>query len=227
MEEFVNGRLCRQYGECGGCKSQDVAYAEQLEVKRAAMAEWFGESWAGEIPVHGSPVLWHYRNKVEFSFGRMQYPEPPPKDFVRDSVLGFKKGGRWYHTLDIEDCLIGPPRAGELLAAIREWMRANDIRSWFDRADDGILRWLMLREGRGTGERMVVLTTKSGDLDEAGFVEVVKKAWPATTIVRGITDRATDTSFTEDLTTLDGPGTIRETLNIPGCPKELSFDSRA
>ncbi|MEK7792897.1 MAG: hypothetical protein AAB353_00130, partial [Candidatus Hydrogenedentota bacterium] len=105
--------LCPHFGECGGCASQDVPYAEQLARKQRLLEEMFREFWPGEIPVAASPSVWHYRNKVDFNFARKRYDEPPPPGTKRDTVLGFNRKGKWYWPLDIENCLIAPARADE------------------------------------------------------------------------------------------------------------------
>lgn len=81
---------CPHYGECGGCKSQDVAYPAQVAAKSAALEALFAEYWDAPVVVTPSPVIWNYRNKIDPAFNRMRYPEPPPKDFVRETVLDRK-----------------------------------------------------------------------------------------------------------------------------------------
>ncbi len=123
-------QLCPHWGECGGCQMQDVPYPEQVAHKETVLRELFAPFWDAPIPVTPSPVVWHYRNKVDPTFARMQYDEPPPKDFVRDSVLGFKKKGRWFWPLDIQDCLIGPEAMADLMAAMRVWMRDQGLHAF-------------------------------------------------------------------------------------------------
>ncbi len=215
--------ICKHFGDCGGCKTQDRAYSEQLADKEATLQELFGEYWSGPIPVAASPLISHYRNKVDFNFGRKRYDEAPPKDFVRESVLGFKK--RWYWPIEIHECLIGPKGVGELLASVRGWMERQQLRAFDSRTMDGFLRVLLVREAERTGERMVVLITTDGDFDKASFVEAVLSVYPADSIQRGVFRGLADVTFGEDMEVLYGKADINEKLHLatPDGDRELQF----
>jgi 23S rRNA (uracil1939-C5)-methyltransferase len=217
--------LCRHFGECGGCQSQDMPYEEQLAAKEAMLRELFQEHWDGPIPVEASPVIWHYRNKVDPAFGRKFYPEPPPKDFVRETVLGFKRPGRWYDPLEIEECLIGPDGMGELMGAVRSWLREQGLQGYNNRNKQGFLRVLLVRDGKRTGERMVVLVTSDGEFDKASFVEAVQGVFPCTSIHRAIYRGAADLAAADEIELLHGEPTIDEKLCIPDgdAPRDLTF----
>lgn len=206
---------CPHFGDCGGCKSQDVAYSQQLAAKSVLLGALFADFWTAPIDVTPSPVIWNYRNKIDPSFARMRYPEPPPKDFIRDTVLGFKKKGQWYWPLDIDECHIGPEGASALLRATREWYRANDIRAWDSRSKDGILRYLLVRDGKRSGEKMVVLITHEGELDCGPFVELAQSVYGATSVYRGIFTGKSDVATAERLDVLAGEPYITEELHVP------------
>lgn len=206
---------CPHFGECGGCQSQDIAYAEQLRLKQAALGDLFAGSWTGPIPITPSPQVWHYRNKVDPNFAPMRYDEPPPKGFQRDSVLGFKKKGRWYWPLDIQECYIGPEGLGALLDAARRWARSRAYSAFDSRTGEGFLRTLLVREGKRSGERMVVLLTRSGELDRDGFVAAVNEVFPATSIQHGINERKADVTEAEAIEVISGNECITEVLEIP------------
>jgi len=206
---------CPHFGECGGCKTQDIAYAAQVAAKSAALGELFADFWTAPVPVTPSPVIWNYRNKIDPAFDRMRYPEPPPKDFVRETVLGFKKKGQWYWPLNIEECHIGPEGAGALLRATRAWYQANDIRAWDNRTKDGVLRYLLVRDGKRTGEKMVVLITHEGAVDCAPFVDLARESFGATSIYRGYFTGRSDVATAERLELLAGDAHITETLHLP------------
>jgi len=214
---------CRHFGDCGGCQSQDVAYGDQCAAKAEMLAELFATYTASTPDVVPSPVLWHYRNKVDPGFAPKQYETPPPKDFERDTVLGFKRRGQWFWPLEIEECLIGPEGLDRLLPAVRAWYREKGHRAYDSRKDTGMLRNLLVRDGKRTGERMVVLLTCPGPLDLGGFVDAVLEAYPADSIYRGINGGKAEVAIAEELELLHGAPHITETLEVPGCPGPLSF----
>ena len=73
-----------------------------------------------------------------------------------------------------------------------------------------------MREGKRTGERMVVLITTPGDEPYEGFVEAIQRAWPAHSIQHGTSDSRADTSLCSDLRVLHGNAFIREELHLGG-----------
>ncbi|HNT86248.1 MAG TPA: 23S rRNA (uracil(1939)-C(5))-methyltransferase RlmD [Candidatus Hydrogenedentes bacterium] len=219
------GGLCPHFGVCGGCTAQDVPYAAQAARKAAMLEALFGECWPFPIPVTPSPAVWHYRNKVDPTFARKRYDAPPPPDFVRETVLGFKQRGRWFAPLAIDECRIGPEGLDRLLAAVRGWAEARGLRAWDPRTGEGTLRALLVREGKRTGERMVVLLTRGESFDKASFVRVVLDAFPATSVQHGVHRGAADGSLPETVEVLHGPPRIRERLIVPdeAAPRELLF----
>ncbi len=226
MTESRQSSLCPYFGECGGCQMQDVPYAGQVRLKGAQLAELFAPFWDGPVEVTPSPVRWHYRNKVDPAFAPKRYDEPPPPGFERETVLGFKRKGRWFWPLDIAECRIGPEGLAELLAAVRAWYRAAGLRAFDSRTGDGFLRVLLVRDAKATGERMVALITRPGEFDAGPFVEAVRTSFRADSIYHGVFHGLADVAAADELTLLDGKPAITERLTIPdteGAPVELAF----
>lgn len=217
--------LCPHFGECGGCQSQDVAYSDQLAAKEKQLRELFGAFWHQDIPVMPSPGLWYYRNKLDFNFGRKFYPELPPKGFQRETVLGFRRKGRWYWPLDIHECRIGSPEMAGLLKAVRGWAKGKGLRAFHSRRGEGFLKILLVREGKRTGQRMVVLITRPGELDGPSFVDTVLSACPTNSVQWAIHHGLAEVAAGDEVTVLHGSSTIEERLRIPegGDVRELRF----
>ncbi len=207
---------CIHFGECGGCKTQDVPYPQQVREKEAMLGELFAPFHPGPVPVAPSPQVWHYRNKVDPAFARKRYDEKPPDDFDRETVIGFKKRGRWFWPLDIQACHIAPEGLGALLEAVRAWYRREGLQAFDDRKDAGILRALLVREGKQSGERMVVLITRDGTFDKAGFVALCRETFGADSVYRGIYRGLADVAEAEELELLWGKATIDERLYVHG-----------
>lgn len=214
---------CVHFGECGGCASQDVEYAEQLARKQAALEELFAEHWDKPIPVTPSPVTRHYRNKVDFNFALRQYEEPPPPGFERETLLGFTRPGKWYWPIDIEECLIGPEGVGELLDAVRRWYRDRGLSAYSTKTKEGFLRALLVRDGKRTSEKMVALFTSPGELDKPGFIKAVQGAMDVQSIYWGVSSGGARGVFADELHHLDGAECIHEELHVPGGGRPLRF----
>jgi 23S rRNA (uracil1939-C5)-methyltransferase len=217
--------LCPHFGECGGCQTQDVAYPEQLARKQRALETLFAEHWREPIEVLPSPIVWHYRNKVDFNFGLKHYPEPPPKGFVRETLLGFTKPGAWYNPFDVDTCLIAPEGCDALLGAMREWARGQGLAAVDSRSKTGFLRALLVREGKRTGERMAALFTSPGEFDADGFRRAVAESFPVHSLYRGTFSRSARGAFADEMELLDGAPHILETMRIPDrdAYRELTF----
>lgn len=216
---------CPHFGLCGGCASQDVDYPAQVAAKEAALRALLADHWDGPIPVTPSPVVWHYRNKVDPAFARMRYEEKPPADFVKETVLGFKRKGQWYWPLELDTCLIGPEGLAELFAAVRAWHKDAGLRAFDERSGDGILRHLLVRDAKRTGQRMVMLITTPGAPDLAGFVQAVRESFNADSIWHGVSTGSREVAQAEELHLLHGAPAIDETLHIPdgGKLRKLHF----
>jgi 23S rRNA (uracil1939-C5)-methyltransferase len=211
---------CAHFGDCGGCRLQDVPYSDQLARKSAVLEDLLGELWGRPVLVEPSPEVWHYRNKVDLSFSPMWYEQAPPPGFEREPVLGFKTRGRWYKPLEITECRIGPPDLSALLTPVRQWMETNKLTAFDSRTRKGFLRILLVRYGKRTGQRMVVLITADGPLDKASFVETVQGSWPADSIYHGVFRGLADVAAADEFELIHGAPAIEEDLRVPDGKEE-------
>ena len=143
---------CPHFGFCGGCQSQSLLYAAQMELKAGPVHAYLRslEPDLGELVCQGSPRRWFYRSKVEYSFQDNQAGE---------LVLGFNRRGRFDQVLQVDRCFIAPPLGGELLAATREWARHHGLSGWNARGLVGSLRFLLHRRSHTSGEWLAVMVT--------------------------------------------------------------------
>jgi 23S rRNA (uracil1939-C5)-methyltransferase len=144
---------CPYFGACGGCRFQDLAYEVQCESKAAqvkdALVRIAGLSEPPLEPIIPAEELYGYRNKLEYSFSRT--PEGP--------ALGFHVAGRWDELLPIERCLLTTELGNSIRAAVVEWAREEVLEAYDQREHRGYLRHLVVREGRNTGQALVLLVT--------------------------------------------------------------------
>ncbi|MDD5629929.1 MAG: 23S rRNA (uracil(1939)-C(5))-methyltransferase RlmD [Elusimicrobia bacterium] len=209
---------CPHFGSCGGCASQHLPYAEQLRLKTGQVLSALAcIAGVPEPRAHGSPDIWFYRNKMEFSFGDVY----PPQAGGPTVKLGMKPKGRWYEILDLRECFLLSPEAAPLLARVRAWAEAEHVAPYNGHRKTGFLRHLVLREGKNTGQRLVSLVTAPGEFPAESFAAAVQEAYPASTILRGVNDKLSDVAVGSRLETLRGPGHITEVLRF--ADRELEF----
>ena len=72
---------------------------------------------------------------------------------------------------------------------MRLWAREHELPAYDQRSQDGFLRHLVVREGRNTGQALVVLVTAPGSLPEESFVRAVTRFPEVRSVSWGINDR--------------------------------------
>jgi 23S rRNA (uracil1939-C5)-methyltransferase len=175
---------CVHYPACGGCRFQDLAYERQLEAKAGqvadAMARIGGFGQLELEPAVPAESIFHYRNKLEYSF-----TETP------DGVgLGLHRAGRWDEVLDLEKCWLTTDVGNAIRNAVRDWARAEGLTVYDQAMHEGYLRHLIVREGRNTGQALVVLVTAPGRLDgEERLVETLQRFPEVRSIYHAVNDR--------------------------------------
>jgi len=160
---------CAHYPVCGGCRFQDLAYEAQIEAKEAQVADALArigrlEGFVLE-PILPAGSVFHYRNKLEYSF---------KQDEGGGVALGFHKAGRWDEVLDIERCWLTTDLGNAIRNAVKAWANEQGLSAYDQETQEGYLRHLVVREGRNTGQALVVVVTAPGDLPEESFVEALK-----------------------------------------------------
>ena len=143
-----------------GAPWQVLPYERQLEVKQSQVFDALRrigklDGFALE-PIVPALSPWRYRNKLEYSFGVGPSGE---------LVCGFHAPGRWDEIVAIDDCLLASERANVAREQIVSWCRAQDLSAYDRRSGEGMLRNLVVREGRRTGALQVRLVTSQGRLD--------------------------------------------------------------
>src|SRR5438128_7530588 len=139
---------CPYFGRCGGCRLQHLAYSAQLASKAKQVAdclERLGGLGSFAIrPIVPAPEVYGYRNKAEFTVAGT----------AGEPVIGVHDADRYDSVLDIERCLLQSDSLNALLDETRQDARARRLSIYDQRTGEGLLRFLMLREGRRTGEAM-------------------------------------------------------------------------
>jgi 23S rRNA (uracil1939-C5)-methyltransferase len=164
---------CAHYPACGGCRFQDLAYGAQLDAKAQqvadALARIGGFSDLELEEALRAASTFHYRNKLEYSFTALPGGEVG---------LGFHRAGRWDEVLDVERCWLTTDLGNGIREAVKAWARAEGLPAYDQERQDGYLRHLVVREGRNTGQALVVLVTAPGDLVGAAQLVEALRAFP-------------------------------------------------
>ena len=76
-----------------------------------------------------------------------------------EPILGFHARGRWDLIVDVEDCLLASEAGNAARNEVREWARMETVPPYDARSHEGVLRNLVVREGRRTGQIQTRLVT--------------------------------------------------------------------
>jgi 23S rRNA (uracil1939-C5)-methyltransferase len=139
---------------CPGAPWQGLPYERQLAIKSEQVAEALkriGELEGFELEeIVGAEQQWRYRNKLEYSFGASPDGE---------LALGFHARGRWDLIVDVDDCQLASEAGNAARNKVRGWAGLESIAPYDSRSREGVLRNLVVREGRRTGQLQTRLVT--------------------------------------------------------------------
>jgi 23S rRNA (uracil1939-C5)-methyltransferase len=147
---------CVHEGEpCPGAPWQGLPYESQLTHKREQVEDALrriGDLDGFELEeIVAAEEQWRYRNKLEYSFGERE----------GETTLGFHARGRWDEIVGVEDCLLASEPGNEARNEVREWARREAIPAYDKRTREGVLRNLVVREGRRSGQIQTRLVTSA------------------------------------------------------------------
>ncbi len=148
-----------------GAPWQVLAYERQLEVKQEQVKDALRrigrlESFSLE-PIVPADSTWRYRNKLEYSFGT---------DAAGELVCGFHAPGSWSEIVAIDDCLLASEAANRARVQVVDWCREQGLSVYDRHSGQGLLRNLVVREGRRSGALQVRLVTSAGTLDRGALI---------------------------------------------------------
>ena len=156
--ERIADRCLHDSEPCPGAPWQGLAYERQLAHKQAQVTEALerlGGLTGFELdPIETAVEQWRYRNKLEYSFGERG----------GELALGFHRRGSWHEVVDVDDCLLASNRNNRARNEVRDWARREGLSAYDRRAGAGVLRNLVVREGRRTGQVQTRLVTSAAEI---------------------------------------------------------------
>jgi 23S rRNA (uracil1939-C5)-methyltransferase len=148
-----------------GAPWQGLPYERQLQVKHDQVDEALrriGHLDGYQLePIVPAIEQWRYRNKLEYSFGA---------DPAGRLICGFHAPGRWDEIVEIEDCLLASEDGNAARDRVVRWCRSEGLTPYDRRTGEGLLRNLVVREGRRTGQIQIVVSATEDDLDRESLI---------------------------------------------------------
>ena len=188
-----------------GAPWQVLPYERQLEEKQTQVREALERIGGFEDPPV-EPIVpavqqVRYRNKLEYSFG---------EDHHGELVLGFHRPGRWNVIDDVERDILASERVDEVREAVKAWCREEGLTAWDRESQTGVLRNLVVREGRRTGQVQARVVTSPGS---AFRVDELAAATPADSFLWTRAEGVAETTRGGDTKAVKGPAFLEEELS--------------
>ena len=194
---------CPYEKKCGGCKYQGIPYEKQLKEKEKKVRKLLKDFGKPE-PIMGMDDPYYYRNKVHATYKHMR---------TGDIAVGRYEEGS-HRLVPIDVCQIENQKADEVIQTIRKLAKSFKIKIYNEDSGYGLLRHVLIRTGRKTGEMLVVLVTASPVFpSKNNFVKALRKEHPEiTSVVLNINDKKTSMILGERNIVLYGKGYIQDEL---------------
>lgn len=150
---------CKLDGICGGCAYAGGSYEAQLNEKNEHIRGLL-EDACREMPEYEgiieSPIVFGYRNKMEYSFGDEKKDGP--------LTLGLHKKRSFYDVIDVDCCKLVHEDFNQIVKATKSYFDDLGLTYKDKRSHLGFLRHLIIRRAVNTGEMLVDLVTTSQPL---------------------------------------------------------------
>ena len=188
-----------------GAPWQVLPYERQLEEKQSQVTDALERIGGFESPPV-APIVpaveqFRYRNKLEYSFG---------EDEQGQLVLGFHRAGRWDVIDDVESDILASERIDEVREAVKAWCREEGLTSWDRESGTGLLRNLVVREGRRTGQVQARVVTSPGSEFR---VSELAAATPSDSFLWTRAEGVAETTHGGDTRAVKGPAFLEEELS--------------
>ena len=143
---------------CGGCQIQHCSYEKQLIWKEKKVRDCLqrigGFAEIPMEPIMGMDKPYHYRNKAQFPVGY---------DKEGNLVTGFY-AGRTHSIIPNTDCAIQHLCNHAILETVLSFMKTYHITAYSEKTHTGLVRHILTRVGKYTGEVMVCLIINGNKL---------------------------------------------------------------
>ena len=195
---------CPVAAKCGGCQLQHLSYEGQLAFKTKKAKDHLerigGFSGISVGYAKGMEEPWRYRNKAQFPVGgKTGEPE-----------IGFY-AKRSHRIIDTPVCMLQNKINDQIVKIIRAFLTEYEIPLYDETIHRGLVRHILTRIGRRTGEIMVCLVINGRKLPHCDvLVERLREIEGMTSIVLNVNTAQTNVILGTEVHVLWGKETIRD-----------------
>lgn len=219
--------VCRHFPDCGGCALQHLAYEKQLSEKTGQVAGVLRHLGAFAdppvLPALPAPEQFFYRNKMEYTFAPQRWLTRAEiaagEQIVRkDFALGLHVRGFYQKIIQIEHCWLQSELSNALRNTVSKAVAQSSLQPYTTRNHSGFWRFLVIREGKATGEKLLnIVTADGGDQGNHEVDAVAEKLlaeFPGelTTLVHTINRSKAQVATGDEIRILHGSGYFHEKI---------------
>ena len=217
---------CPHFGVCGGCKWQNMEYAEQLKIKQQQVIdnlERIGNVDTSQIQeIRGASPIFQYRNKLEYTFSTKEWLTNPPTEPTEPSAgaLGFHVPGLFDKVLNITYCALQREPSNAIRIAVRDYAKSHNLSFYDIRNHIGFLRNLVIRT-TSTGEWMVIVIVAEMIEDKLfPLLDFIHGKFPEITSLQYIINNKFNDSYTDQevVTYYGNPFIVEKMPGYNGAP---------
>ncbi|MBN1175950.1 23S rRNA (uracil(1939)-C(5))-methyltransferase RlmD [Candidatus Woesearchaeota archaeon] len=132
---------CPHFGDCGGCRFQNISYDSQIQLKK----DYLKSIFKVDVDVTAAPFELGYRNRVDFVYAY--------------GSLGMRRFGDFKTVVNISTCYLIPSWGNDVFKYIKSLLNSYKISSYDFIEHVGFLRYVTLRFVPSTQEIMAIFTT--------------------------------------------------------------------
>lgn len=218
LSELRVEAACPHFGVCGGCKWQTMKYEAQLEAKQRQVRDNLerlgGINCDGMRPICGSESIYHYRNKLEYTFSsRAWLTDPATRQENTWGALGFHIPQLFDKVLPIERCVLQPEPSNDIRLAIRNYAIEHGLECYDIRQHTGYLRNIVIRN-TSLGHWMVIVVIADEDTSRLfPLLDMLRERFPQITSLQYIINTKLNDSYSDlDVHTYAGTDHIEEEM---------------
>ncbi|GAB5539116.1 MAG: 23S rRNA (uracil(1939)-C(5))-methyltransferase RlmD [Salibacteraceae bacterium] len=195
---------CEHFEHCGGCSWQNLDYQDQIRFKEQRVFEQIrriaGLEDFEKRPILGSKAIYHYRNKLEFTFVESRWLTPKEissADEIDDRrAVGFHVPGRFDWVLHVDECHLLNSAHNEMRNYLYEKAKLLEIPFYHPRDKHGILRNVLFRTNKAN-DWMVLLVVSEHSDQVKNLTTLFLEKFPETKSFWIITNEKVNDSFSD------------------------------
>ncbi|MDR2666167.1 MAG: 23S rRNA (uracil(1939)-C(5))-methyltransferase RlmD [Endomicrobium sp.] len=239
-DERINS-CCSSFGLCGGCSFQNVSYENQIKYKYEYTSELLSFTKV-EVPnILINMQIWHYRNKMEFSFfnatslkcqnrydfqmslpniyihGEPYCVENISNDISKKNVvdIGLHCKGSFNKYISVPPCLISYKGFSFIVELVKNFVNKNNLTVYSNTTHRGFFRHLVLRKAENDNQLLVNIVTNSVDYIPGFLKQLISELSEfSNSVYWTINGAKSDAVLFDKLTLMHGEAFITEKLVV-------------